>query len=55
MNYAEGWGAYNIWQKEYKVNYPEIWACPQLQVKKIQSELSRSLGFHRTSGWKNTK
>jgi len=44
--------AHKFWQKKYKVNYAEVWACPQLQAKKIQSELSRCL---ITSGRKNTK
>jgi len=26
------------------VNYPEVWACPKLLAKKIESELSKSLG-----------
>jgi len=36
--------AYNFWPKKYKVNYAEVWACPQLLTKEFQSELCRYLG-----------
>jgi len=47
--------AHNFWPKKYKVNHAEVWACPQLLAKKIQSELCRSLGLPTTSGEKQTQ
>jgi len=43
----------NFWQKKYKVNYPEVWACLQLWAKRIQSELCKSFGLPTTSDQKN--
>jgi len=38
-----------FWPEEYKVNHVEVWACPQLLARELQSELCRSMGLSRTS------